>query len=412
MGSDYKIKILTTPFDGHIFNLSVGTISIGGNLDDDFYIPLLKSSDEAISILVSDDNITLQSDCNVFCNNKLLRLKSGSPLPLNILLEFKNVQFIVGNAIPEIQSTNINKHHFFDGFSIRKKTIYLSLLFSLFFIVSAFLLFILFKPIETVAPHRSFIYASLKDNNLSKVVLSWSGNYTHVTLFGRANNYNELLPLFEVLRSNNIKFTNKIITDEDIIREVYSIFHSNNIDNITIKKTNKSGVFSFQGGVNLNVDWHRIEFMLLKVYGLNEWYFIDNLSKTFEQISNELLQNGLLNKVNFHINNDAVVFTAKLDEVEKNKIELIIRKFSDSHKYLKFIYQNINYRSYLLPATSSIKISGTNGKYFLTYNNNTTITRGQLLDNQYHVLDISPSSGISLSNGQSYIHISIGSLSK
>ncbi|EBT7486465.1 hypothetical protein CPV82_22780, partial [Salmonella enterica] len=254
---------------------------------------------------------------------------------------------------------------------------------------------------------RLDVYSFLKLLKLERITLRWNDENTHVTINGRTKKQSDIEQFTLYLSKKKITYDNMVISDDNVEAEILSILSSFGLDGISIKPTEKIGVFILSGGIPINSKWKKVERQLLKVEGLNYWMFDDIQKEAFDHITQLLDSHHILDKVSVYLVNDSIILSAYLKNSDQNKIDKIKEDFAIKHKNFRVIFQNVKLPPVGLPFNSNIKISGNKDLYFLTLDNNLKVMSGQLLSNGYYVTNISPDKGVSLTNGQAFIHIPI-----
>ncbi|EAY0104297.1 EscD/YscD/HrpQ family type III secretion system inner membrane ring protein [Salmonella enterica] len=402
--SNVKMIISSPPYSGQVLLLPVAHLSIGTFNKNDIFIPLSDNvvDNFELEFIITEDSIFIKSSVELYINGVLCHFDINNPLPLNSTIDYKGFLFAFGSDLSSFE------------FFLKKPKKYNKR--KVFFASSAFLcLLLLCVPAININYNdkidlklqRLDVYSFLKLLKLETVTLGWNDENTHVTINGRTKKQSDIEPFTLYLSKKKITYDNMVISDDNVEAEILSILSSFGIDGISIKPTEKYGVFILSGGIPINSEWGKVERQLLKVEGLNYWMFDNNLKEAFDDITQLLESHNILDKVSVYLVNNSIILNAYLKNSDQNKIENIKEDFTIKHKNFRVIFQNVKLPPVGLPFNSNIKISGNNGLYFLTLDNNLKVMPGQLLSNDYYVTNISPDKGVSLTNGQAFIHIPV-----
>ncbi|MII49980.1 EscD/YscD/HrpQ family type III secretion system inner membrane ring protein [Salmonella enterica subsp. enterica serovar Bredeney] len=402
--SNLKMIISSPPYSGQVLLLPVGHLSVGTFNENDIVIPLSVNvvDNFELKFLITEDSIFIESSTDFYIDGVLCHFDLNNPLPLNVTIDYKGFLFAFGSDLSS-----------FEFFLKKSKKIYQK---KIFFACSLFLcLLLLCIPVIDgnyndkidLRLQRLDVYSFLKLLKLETITLEWNDENTHVTIYGRTKKQSDIEPFTLYLSKKKITYDNLVISDDNVEAEILSVLSSLGFDGISIKPTEKIGVFILSGGIPINGKWTKVERQLLKIEGLNYWIFDNVLKEAFDDITKLLDSYNILDKVSVNLANDSIILNAYLKNDDKDKIDKIKEEFSIKHNNFRVIFQNVKLPPVGFPFNSNIKISGNNDLYFLTLDNNLKVMSGQPLSNGYYVTNISPEKGVSLTNGQVFIHIPI-----
>ncbi|ENY9402728.1 type III secretion system inner membrane ring subunit SctD [Salmonella enterica] len=402
--SNLKMIIPSPPYSGQVLLLPVGHLSVGTFNKNDIFIPLSDNvvDNFELEFIITEDNIFIDSSIDLYINGTLCHFDINNPLPLNSTIDYKGFLFAFGNNLSSFEFF-VKKHKK----SIKRKLFFASSVFLCLLLLCIPTINVSYNDKIDLKLQRLDVYSFLKLLKLERITLRWNDENTHVTINGRTKKQSDIEQFTLYLSKKKITYDNMVISDDNVEAEILSILSSFGLDGISIKPTEKIGVFILSGGIPINSKWKKVERQLLKVEGLNYWMFDDIQKEAFDHITQLLDSHHILDKVSVYLVNDSIILSAYLKNSDQNKIDKIKEDFAINHKNFRVIFQNVKLPPVGLPFNSNIKISGNKDLYFLTLDNNLKVMSGQLLSNGYYVTNISPDKGVSLTNGQAFIHIPI-----